>query len=96
MASPLIARYCGDVGYTELTSSGTHVLLHFVSDGVIDEAQLGFQLQHIGESKNSFRTTKSRCLLPEADRRSFKMILEILLASNIRLVVLASLAVQRK
>lgn len=51
LESPLIARYCGDVPYTELTSSGTRVLLHFVSDGVIDVAQRGFQLRHIGESK---------------------------------------------
>lgn len=51
LESPLIARYCGDVPYTELSSSGTRVLLHFVSDGVNDVAQRGFQLQHIGESK---------------------------------------------
>ena len=49
MMSPLIARYCGEVGYTELTSSGTHVLMHLVSDGVIDENKRGFQLQHAGE-----------------------------------------------
>lgn len=49
MTSPLISRYCGDVGYTELTSSGTRVLIHFVSDDVIDESKRGFQLQHIGD-----------------------------------------------
>lgn len=49
MTSPLIARYCGEVRYTELISSGPLVLIHFVSDGVIDESKRGFQLQHIGK-----------------------------------------------
>ncbi|KAJ7390873.1 Bone morphogenetic protein 1, partial [Desmophyllum pertusum] len=46
MASPLIARYCGSYGFTEITPSGTHVLLHFVSDNVTDVSQRGFVLRH--------------------------------------------------
>ncbi|KAL9955531.1 hypothetical protein ACROYT_G036867 [Oculina patagonica] len=51
MASPLIARYCGTPGFTQITSSGTHLLLHFASDDIIDASQRGFQLQHAGDCK---------------------------------------------
>ena len=48
MESPLLARYCGTLFFTEITTSGTHILLHFVSDDVTDDSQ-GFQLQYAGE-----------------------------------------------
>ena len=49
MASSLIARYCGTLGFTEITSSGTQLFLHFVSDNVTDASKHGFQLNHAGK-----------------------------------------------
>ena len=49
MASPLIATYCG-VGIEQSTSSGTHVLLHFVSGNVTNVLNRGFTLEYSGES----------------------------------------------
>ena len=51
MASPLIVRYSGGENEQgEITSSGTHVLLHFVSGNVTNVLNRGFLLQHSGES----------------------------------------------
>ena len=54
--SPLIERLCGklDKSRSEITSSGTNILLHFVSDNVNDTfMDRGFILQHIGGSNSS-------------------------------------------
>ena len=56
MASPLIERFCGklDRSPSEITSSGTSILLHFVSDNVNDTSMdRGFVLQHSGGLKSS-------------------------------------------
>ena len=56
MASPLIERFCGkrDRLASEITSSGTSILLHFVSDNVNDTSMdRGFVLRHSGGLKSS-------------------------------------------
>ena len=56
MASPLIERFCGKLDRlpSEITSSGTSILLHFVSDNVNDTSMdRGFVLQHSGGLKSS-------------------------------------------
>ena len=55
MESRLIERLCGklDKSPSEITSSGTSILLHFVSDNVNDTfMDRGFILQHIGGSNS--------------------------------------------
>lgn len=54
LGSPLVARYCGVLGSAPvITSSGTHMLLHFVSDDVTDNSHRGFTLHHTGKSFSS-------------------------------------------
>ena len=50
MESPLIERLCGklDKSPTEITSSGTSILLRFVSDDVDTFMDRGFFLLHSG------------------------------------------------
>ena len=54
--SPLIRRFCGklDRSQSEIISSGTSILLRFVSDNVNDTfMDRGFILQHIGGLNSS-------------------------------------------
>ena len=56
MVSPLIRRFCGklDRSQSEIISSGTSILLRFVSDNVNDTfMDRGFILQHIGGLNSS-------------------------------------------
>ena len=53
MTSPLVGRYCGNNygPFPVITSSGTYVLLQFVSDNTTDGNHLsGFTLLHTGKA----------------------------------------------